>query len=324
MFRKIAVFVAGSAACLSIAQLDPNRVVATVNGEEIKAAEYYQRMEFLPGVGKRIGDRFAELPPGFMTLEQMITERLVLQLARTKGCLPTDAEVQAEFERRKREEPQLVERWTASGRALPELLHDIRVNLAGFKLKTFGITITDQEVQEFYRRNPTLFTIERRYRLRVIVVDAAGREKVDAALKAGRPFAEVAKEMSLDLTKVEGGLVGALPASRLNEAVRKAVTDVRIGQTTDWITTGDRHAKFLLEDVLPEQVLPLDDRLKADIRRRLMLDRGNVRNNVQKEMAELRAKSKIDIKNPEFAEIYHRMVDSYLAQESAKAQGSKP
>ncbi|MCX7799847.1 MAG: peptidyl-prolyl cis-trans isomerase [Fimbriimonadales bacterium] len=324
MFKILAFLVAVSSASLTWAQLDPNRVVATVNGEEIKAAEYYQRMEFLPGVGKRVGDRFAELPPGFMTLEQLITERLVLQLAKSKGCLPTDAEVQAEFERRRRDEPQLVERWTASGRTIPELLHDIRVNLAGFKLKTFGITITDQEVQDFYRRNPTLFTIEKRYRLRVIVVDTASRDKVDAALKAGRPFADVARESSLDLTKVEGGLVGVVPASRLNEASRKAVESVRIGQTTDWISTGDRHAKFLLEDVLPEQVLPLDARLKEDIRRRLMLDRGNVRNNVQREMTELRRKSRIDIRNPEFAEIYHRMIDSYLAQESAKAQGSKP
>jgi len=324
VFRKLASFVVFVSACLGSAQLDPSRVVAVVNGEEIKAAEYYQRMEFLPGVGKRIGDRFAELPPGFLTLEQLITERLVLQLARNKGCLPTDSEVQAEFERMKKEDPNLVQRWTSSGRTLPELLYDVKVNLAGFKLKTFGITITDQEVHDFYKKNPSMFTVEKRYKLRVIVVDAATRQKVDEDLKAGKPFAEVAKQWSMDLTKVEGGLVGAVPASRLNETVRNAVSNTRIGQTTDWIVNGERHAKFLLEDVLPEQVLPLDDKLKADIRKRLMLDRGNVRNNVQKEMADLRAKSKIDIKNPEFSQLYDRMIGTYLAQETAKGQGTKP
>ncbi|MEJ5169716.1 MAG: peptidyl-prolyl cis-trans isomerase [Fimbriimonadales bacterium] len=324
MFKTLSSFVAFFAICLASAQLDPNRVVAVVNGEEIKAAEYYHRMEFLPNVGKRIGDRFAELPPGFMTLEQLITERLVLQLAKSKGCLPTDSEVQAEFERMKKEDPGLVERWTASGRTLPELLYEVRVNLAGFKLKTFGITITDQEVQDFYKKNPSMFTVERRFKLRVIVVDAANKQKVEDELKAGKPFADVARQWSLDLTKVEGGLVGTIPASRLNEAVRKVVSNTRIGQTTDWIVNGERHAKFLLEDVLPEQVLPLDDKLKADIRKRLMLDRGNVRNNVQKEMADLRSKSKIEIKNQEFAQLYDRMIGSYLAQEAAKNQGAKP
>ena len=74
-------------------QVDPARVVAVINGEEIKGAEYYRRMEYLPGAGKMLGDRFAEFPPGFMAIEQIITERLVYQLAKQKHCLPTDAEI---------------------------------------------------------------------------------------------------------------------------------------------------------------------------------------------------------------------------------------
>src|SRR4051794_21708042 len=94
---------------VSMAQnpVDATRVVATVNGVEIKGAEYYRRMEFLPGVGRNLGDGFAEFPPGFLTLEQLITEKLVLQLAKDKGVFPTDVEVKAELDYRKTKNPNL-------------------------------------------------------------------------------------------------------------------------------------------------------------------------------------------------------------------------
>src|SRR5438309_1536369 len=78
-------------------QVDPNRVVATVNGEPIKGEEYYRRMEYLPGVGRFSGDHFAEFPPGFMTLDQLITEKLVMQLAKQKGVAPAAPEIQEEL-----------------------------------------------------------------------------------------------------------------------------------------------------------------------------------------------------------------------------------
>ena len=52
--------------------VDPNRVVLVINGEEIKGAEYYRRMEYLPGVGSQMGASFSDFPPGFLTIQQLI------------------------------------------------------------------------------------------------------------------------------------------------------------------------------------------------------------------------------------------------------------
>src|SRR5471030_1100048 len=85
---------AGSAQALAqdpaVKMVDPGRVVAVVNGDEIKGAEYYRRMEYLEGVGIRLGNQFAEFPPGFLAIQKIIDERLTFQLAKSKGVYPTD------------------------------------------------------------------------------------------------------------------------------------------------------------------------------------------------------------------------------------------
>ena len=82
---------AAAALCLaafSNGQVDPNRTIATINGEAIKGLEYYHRMEFLPGVTKRYGGQAIESPPGFLTVVELIGEKLLLQLAKEKGVMP--------------------------------------------------------------------------------------------------------------------------------------------------------------------------------------------------------------------------------------------
>jgi foldase protein PrsA len=317
--KFFAAALAATFSVLSFAQVDPARVVATVNGEEIKGGEYYRRMEYLPGVGKPTGRSFSEFPPGFLTIEQLITERLVFQLAKDKGVLPTELEVDAELKARQEETPDLVQTWTASGRTLPELRYQIRYELAQFKVQTFGVTITDQEVANHYKNNIDQFTLPKRAKLRVVaVLTEADRDAVDLALKSGKAFPEVAKQYSKDVSRVAGGEYGTVPYAFLNTKVRDAVTGTKIGQTTAWITsTTDEkptYLKFLLEDVVAEQKLPLDEKLRRNIRRRLLVDKGGVKNDIQKEMMAIRQKAKIDIKQPEFAEAYKKFIEAYLKQ----------
>jgi foldase protein PrsA len=309
------------AASLSFAQVDPNRLVATVNGEEIRGGEYYSRMEFLPGVGKPSGRSFSEFPPGFLTLEQLITERLVLQLARQKGVLPTDLEVDAELNARQEDAPDFLATWTASGRTLDDLKDQIRYELAQFKIQTFGVTITNQEVDNHYKNNAAEFTLPKRAKLRVIVVQSeADRDTVDAALKSGKAFSAVATEFSKDVSKANGGEYGTVPFAFLNTSVRTAVEAIKIGGTTAWVTTQTdgqpTYLKFLLEDIVAEQKTPLTDRLRRDIRRRLMIDRGGVKNDIQKEMMAMRQKAKVDIKQQVFADAYRKFIEAYLRQGS--------
>jgi hypothetical protein len=302
----------------AIAQVDPARTVAVVNGEEIKGGEYYRRMEFLGGVGKRDGENFYEAPPGFLTLEQLITERLVLQLAKQKGAFPTDIEVAAELKARTEDNPKLLEDWTALGRSAEELNKQIRYELAQFKIQSFGITVTDQEVEKHYKDNPSMYTVPKRVKLRVIVLDKeADKATVDKELTAGKPFNDVAKQFSVDISRATGGEYGTVPLAMLSTPAKTAVEAVKIGQSTPWVgsqtTDGSsRFVKFQVLDIIPEKKLDLDVKLRRNIRRQLMVDRGAVKNNIRNEMNAMRSKAKIDIKEPQFAQIYQKFIESYL------------
>lgn len=304
------------AACLSVtafAQIDPTRTVVTINGEEVKGAEYYRRMEYLPGVGKQANGTLAEFPPGFLTIEQLITERLVMQLAKEKNLMPTDAEVQQEITWAVEENPKLLEDWLASGRNRTELEYQTKFSLAQFKILTQGITITDQQVEQFYKDNPTLFTLPKRVQLRVIAVTTdAEKSAVDADLKAKKPFADVAKTRSQDVSRSVGGDYGTTPMENLGAMVQDAINKRAADGTTDWISSNGTWIKFFVEKVVPEEKIPLDAKLKRRIRKQRMADNGNVKNDVKKMMSDMRARAKIDIKQKEFADAYKTFVESYL------------
>lgn len=299
----------------AMGQVDPNRTVATVNGTEIKGAEYYRRMEFLPGVGRDIGSGFAEFPPGFLTLEQLITEKLVFQLAKKKGVSPTDPEVQAELDRRRKMNPKMMEQWAQLGRSEDELRYNIRFELAQFKILTAGVTVTDQEVDQHYKQNPAEFTSPKQATLRVIVVrNPADATKVDQALASGKAFADVAKQYSADITAASGGEYGTVPFTFLNEQVRNAVIATKVGSATAWFPSADKSAqfKFLVEAIIPEKLQPMTDEVRFATRQRMMMDKGKIKNDIKKELGELRKTAAVDIKEPAFADAYKKYVDASI------------
>lgn len=308
-----AILVAVSA--IASAQLDPNKVVLSVNGEEIKAGEYYRRMEFLPGVGKMFGQSFAQAPPGLLTIDQLVTERLVFQQAKEFGVFPTDAEVQDEIAYSTRMDANYVKGWTDSGRTLEELTYQVRFGLAQFKLISRGITFTDAEIQEFYKNNIALFTIPKQVTLKVIAVNSEETaNKVDADLKAGKTFEEVAKAYSLDVSAAMDGDFGKRSYEDLAPVVRREIDKIKVGGTTAWIIddTNKTRVKFKLVAADPEVVKPLDADLKRRIRRDQLAVRGGVRNDVRKQMNEVRQKATIVINEKEFADAYKRFIDAFL------------
>ena len=305
-------------AALSLAQVDPNRVVATVNGEEIKGGEYYRRMEWY-----RVDAQSptAVFPVGFLTLKQLITERIVFQMAKEKGVMPSEPEIQ---DRLKETKPEVLETITKQGRTVDELLYQYKFELAQFKLRTFGITITDQEVENHYKTSPDEFKEPKKFKLRIIVVLTDDDKKaVDADLAAGKTFADVAKARSKDASSVIGGSFGELPATQFAPDTLKTLEATKVGAVTSWVEGGQgstARVKFLVENVIPAKTLQLDAALKKQIRMRLMSDKGNVKNHVMEDLRDASLKGKIVINQPEFQRIYDDLLQSL--RDSAKAKGN--
>ncbi len=289
-------------------QVDNARIVAVINGEELKGAEFYRRMEYLAEIGRIVNNDFVESTPAFWTLERIITEKLIFAVAKQKAVYPSPTEIQNEVALRTAD-VSAVEIWTASGQTKAELEYQILIQLCQFKIATAGINVTDLEVEKFFKDYPSMFTIPKRHKLRVISVgDDAKKAQVDFQLQSGKSFVEIAKTMSDDLTKASGGDFGAVDITRVNETMRKAIEVTKVGGVTAWLDAGQQKLKFLVEEILPAQLQKLDDKLKKSIRRRMMLDRGKVKNDVPKMMLEARNAMKIDIRSKELSSEYDRIM----------------
>jgi parvulin-like peptidyl-prolyl isomerase len=300
---------------LASAQLDPNKTIVSINGEEVKAGEYYRRMEFLPGVGKMMGNSFAQFPPGLLTIEQLITERLVFQMAKEKGILPTDEEVKDEIAFNTKADPDYLKSWDDAGRTRDELAYQTKFELTQFKLVTQGINVTNAEIDDFYTKNRTIFTVPKIVTLRVIAVDSPEAAKgIDADLAAGKSFEEVAKAKSLDVSAILGGDFGKRSFDDLAKVVRDALDKVKVGGVTEWISgDGKTQVKFKLQAAEPSYVKPLDDILRRKIRREQMFMKGNIQHDIRKDMNAARRKAQITITQKEFADAYKKFIDTFLS-----------
>lgn len=310
MLKKLlSIFVLALWMGQAFAQIDPNRTVMKINGEEIKGAEYYLRMEFLPEVGRMLpGGLFESTPPGLLVLQLILEERIILQCAKDHGVFPTEAQVKDYLEQKKLRDPQTFQRMKDQGFSEDFLMYQTRIEQAQFNLITKGVNIADLEVESYYKGNQREFTTPKRVKLRVIAVQETDKSKVDSDLKSGKDFADVAKALSKDLTANKGGDLGEVPVDSFTGPIRDALEAIKIGQTTDWIQGESVFIKFLKENVIPAVIRPLDDPLKKRIRRNLMLDRGAIKNDLQKMLQETRKKVKVEIIQPQFKNEFEKFM----------------
>lgn len=285
----------------AFAQTPLDKTMVVINGQAIDAKTYFKRMEVMPNVGQLVNDKFVPATPGFLTLSKLVNETLMLQLAKEKGVFPTDAEVDAQIKEIQADNPEILSALQRIGFTLDDLKYDTKIKLAEFKLQTMGVNITDQQVETFYKENPKGFTMPKRYKLRVIAVDTDEKKRsVESALNSGKAFGDVAKDLSLDVSRAEGGDMGEIAEGTLAPATLAAVKSTRKGSTTDWLSNDGLSVKFLVEDVLESKLLPLDADLRKNIRRNLMLDRGRVVNNIGTMMVNARKKARIEYQGTPF------------------------
>jgi foldase protein PrsA len=247
------------------------------------------------------------MPPGFLALERLISEKLIVQTAKKKGVAPTPGEVDNEFKARK-EDGEQINRMIELGVAEADIKSVLTVEMCQFNLLTMGVTVTDQQVTEHYNLNKFVYTAPATVDLRVIVVRTADdRTKVDAALRT-KDFATVAREMSTDLTKFDGGALPTVVIERLPQNVLNEVTRTAAGSTTNWIESEGAFVKYRVDKKTEARQLPLDEQLKRQIKRKMMLDIGRSKNDVKSMLDETRRSAKIEITSPGLQKLWDAFV----------------
>lgn len=235
LFLVLAMVAAFTAACgeagpVGGPNVDPNATAATVNGkaitmEEVERAVKQQaqgqegRLSQLELAGARL-----------QVLQSLVEQEVMFQKAEKEQTLPTDDEVNAEYNKRMTASGLSREQWDAKMKEVGETEASAKLAIKkGLAIQKLTERITgkivvpnDQEIEQFFNSNKEGFKNKRGAQLGAIVIDPrdlgegdttkneieaqAKAREIGARLLSGADFATVARENSEDPdTRMRGG-----------------------------------------------------------------------------------------------------------------------
>jgi parvulin-like peptidyl-prolyl isomerase len=297
----------------TVAKAEADKIVATVNVDNITQDEFYQRLQRVHGQDFLVPTNPPSLrgePAGYIVLNSLINERLILQLAAKSNLAANDADVTSELELYRKQENI---RKALADHVVTEsdLKYDIRVQRGRFNLATNGATISDAEVEDYYNKHKVNYTLPERWRLSTIRTSKQDNLfKVQADLRAGKNFPDVARQYSEDeRTSGKGGDAGYFLAndSALPDAIRRAVKVLTLGEVTAPIPiefdpgAGKEKIKVWwvvkLTEKTPEIVRALSD-IKPQLQRVALLEKVGGMQEADKRIGDFRGKSDIKVNLP--------------------------
>ncbi len=215
------------------------KVVATINNEGITEKEFYTRLQRVKGSDFLV----PTTPPamrtesaGYIVLNSLINERLIIQLAQKNSVMPTDAEVNSELAIVMKQEG-VIAALNEHTINKEDLFYDVKVQISRFNLATGKQPATPEEIEKFYNDNVEHYKSPERWGLsaiRTTNIDTA--IKVQGELKAGKTFEATAKTYSEDpRTRDNGGQIGVFDATDKNlpQEIKSKVAALKLGEFTD-------------------------------------------------------------------------------------------
>jgi len=227
-------------------------IVAVVNQEVVTAAEVDQRLARVRAEAER--NRQALPPPGVLrqqVIDQLIDERVQVTNAREVGSKVDEAELDRTVNnvavQNQMTLAQLRQRLRQEGidyaKFRDNLRDQIMVERVREKEVMSRIRVTDAEVDAFLEQRRAavgmadqlniaqiLVTVPENASEAVVAERRARAETALARVRAGEDFAKVAREMSEDGNRAEGGVIGLKPADRLPDIFVASVKNLRPGE----------------------------------------------------------------------------------------------
>src|SRR6516165_7051893 len=246
MFRTFALLLA-AALLYSCGRSAPANVAATVNGRAITYADLDKQYELQFGsLNERPNDDQVAIQR-LEVLRTLIDNEIMIQRAEKMGLLAVDADVDAKFTEMKspytQEEfqKQLSQRKITAEDLKAQLRRDLTVQKLFNKEISSQISISDQDITDFYNANKSTFNLaEPQIHMAQILVtpnpdpnshnlkndkaqnDDQARHKIEGLLtrvQHGEDFAMLAQNFSEDSNSAQnGGDLGFIPESALDKA----------------------------------------------------------------------------------------------------------
>lgn len=281
--------------------------IAVVNGEAITMTEFNQYMALKPDIRVQTQNGAATLPVdgtiGFQTLQDLVAQKLTVQLAKDRGIYPTDAQISQEIEFQKKLKPNFLVALNLRGLTLEMIRKSLALDLIQEKLLTQDIKVGKEDVDKYIKANPKEFVEPERVDLQWILVrDPKIQQAVDRELSAGMSFTQVALKHSEDpnIQKTQGRVLdertGQMPAvAGLPSEIRDRVNKSREGQVTEWVRLLDGYAKFFVKKKIASRSVVMDETKREYLRRLLAKQQGQQARDLNKDILRKLKDSKIDI-----------------------------
>lgn len=275
-----------------------NASIVTINGEGLSERDFLHR---------------CQIATGTQTLQQMILEQEQLQFARKLGVFPPEKEVEAKFGEASRQ-PDFARTLASSHQTADDVRHSIRVNLAQAAVITKDITVSENDIRDFYVHNTDKKNPGARYYtpeavlLAVIVSDTeADAKKALHELASGADFGTVAAHYSKDTSASNGGLLSIRRGQMSTQkfpGLENRLFAMQVGQQLDLLPLAGKWWIIRCVGKTQEATVPFD-KVQEECRAGALLTKGLQTNGpaMQGAFAEFQRTANIKATRPEYEQI---------------------
>ncbi|OBZ11186.1 peptidylprolyl isomerase [Bacillus sp. FJAT-26390] len=257
-----------------------NETVATVNGVNIGKDRLYD--ELLKAGGPA-------------TLENLITQELIMQEAKAASITVTDADVDSEIALIKKSfgtDEQFNSTLAQYNMTLDSLKKDTKINLTIRKILEPKTDVTEDEIKQYYDANKDqLGTPEQIQASHILVATKEEADAILAQLKQGGDFAAIAKEKSIDPgSKDNGGDLGFFGKGAMVPEFEEAAFALKVNEISGVVQS--EHGFHIIKKTAEKAaVVPTFEEKKEEIKKQLVATEANELSEAW--MNDIRAKAKI-------------------------------
>jgi len=290
-FATVSALAAGLA-YPTLAQSNEDKVVAVVNGHEIKTSEVEMAAEDILG-------QLPDLPPKLrypFIVEYLVERHLLAQAAVKEGIAESE-----EYKRRL-------------------ALYQAKALRDAYFAQVITPTVTEDEMKKAYEDEASKIVQTERVRARHILVNSEQEAKdILVKLNKGEKFEDVAKKYSLDGSKDYGGDLGYFSEGEMVPEFSKAAFALQPGQISQPVKTDFGWHIIRVDDRKKGAAQPYDQ-VKTALKNILL------RKKTQERIIALRKASKVELKDPDlakFADEARKLREKVLTQRKQKKTGDQ-
>lgn len=248
--------------------MSEDTILATVNGKEIKSSAIDK---YIKNLGNQSAQKFDTQQNRDKILQELIQQELLYA-----DAIDNHYDEDEEFLTR-----------------LDEIEAEMLKQYAAYRLlKT--VTITDEEVEDYYKENRTNFFRDTSFRAsHILVKDEQTANKVKEELDNGLSFEQAVQKYSLCPSKQKQGDLGFFLKGRMVKEFEDKVFEMEVGQISEPVKTQYGYHIIKLTDKKEPGIMPLEI-IKDNLKINLMKAKQNYFYN--KKIQELKSKYTVEMR----------------------------